>query len=377
MENENSVAYISKINKIVPIEGADKIELAYVNDWSSIVQKGIHKEGDLVLCITTDAVIPNDYADHWGVKNYLRKGNRVRTIKLRGVYSECILIPKYDIGVNKRPSYHEGQDLMSALDISKYEPPEIIIMDSGGRKHKYHQNPNFHTYYKFPNIKNVPDIFDENDIVSVTRKIHGTNARYGIVKKNKLSLWDYVRRFFGVKWIDYEYVYGSHKVEKGSDSQGFYSTDVWKEVADEYKIKDKLWNFVKHYLSKEYIGDGIIIYGEIYGPGIQGEKYTYGLSTKSIVFFDIETNGTYESEGNLRGTLDMIGLPKLPELYYGKYNKDIIFNNFVKDQFINNTKVPHEGAVIKCSTGDRKKIAKMINPDYLIHAEKYDVPDSH
>ena len=377
MENENSVAYISKINKIVPIEGADKIELAYVNDWSSIVQKGIHKEGDLVLCITTDAVISNAYADHWGVKNYLRKGNRVRTIKLRGVYSECILIPKYDIGVNKRHSYHEGQDLMSALDIFKYEPPEIIIMDSGGKKHKYHQNPNFHVYYKFPNIKNVPDIFDENDIVSVSRKIHGTNARYGIVKKNKLSLWDYIRRFFGVKWVDYEYVYGSHKVEKGSDSQGFYSADVWKEVANEYNIKNKLWDFVKTYMNKELIGDGIILYGEIYGPGIQGEKFTYGLTTKFISFFDIEINNEYDSIDQFNYTINKLNLPSIPELYQGPYNKDKIFNSCVKDKFIIGSEIPHEGVVIKCVTGNRKKIAKMINPDYLIYGEKYNIPDSH
>ena len=134
----------------------------------------------------------------------------------------------------------------------------------------------FHIYYKFPNFKNVPNIFTSDDEVEVTRKIHGTNARYGIVKKNKLSLFDKIRKFFGNKWIEYEYVYGSHNVEKGSDSQGFYSTDVWKTVADKYNLKKILWNYVKDNYNTEELGSGFIIYGEIYGPGIQGDNYTYG-----------------------------------------------------------------------------------------------------
>ena len=48
MENNNSVCYINKINKIENIEGADKIELITINGWTSVSQKGIHKEGDLV-----------------------------------------------------------------------------------------------------------------------------------------------------------------------------------------------------------------------------------------------------------------------------------------------------------------------------------------
>ena len=81
------------------------------------------------------------------------------------------------------------------------------------------------------------------DLVEITRKIHGTNARYGIVKKCKLSIWDKVKRFFGDEWVEYEYVYGSHNVEKGSDSQGFYSTDVWRTIEINI-ILEKIMEFV-------------------------------------------------------------------------------------------------------------------------------------
>ena len=92
MENNNSVAFINRIKSILPITGADNIELALVEGWTAVVKKGDFQPNDLVLCVTTDAIIPNRLAEKWGVLNYLRKGNRVRTVKLKGVYSECLLI---------------------------------------------------------------------------------------------------------------------------------------------------------------------------------------------------------------------------------------------------------------------------------------------
>jgi hypothetical protein len=220
-------------------------------------------------------------------------------------------------------------------------------------------------------------MFTEEDMVQITRKIHGTNARYGIVKKGKLTFWDKVRKFFRLadEWIDYEYIYGSHNCEKGSDSQGFYSTDVWRTVAEEYKIKEKLWTMVKMYGAK-YIGEGVIVYGEIYGAGIQ-KNYTYGLEEIQFVGFDVKVNGEYQPVDSAYSSMVlMLGLPHVETLYAGPWNQEIQ-DSFVFNNFIEGTKVPHEGIVIKIMSGDRKKVAKVINPDYLIYGEKNDVGDSH
>ena len=242
MENQNSVAYVGKIGSVSEIPGADNIELVTVGGWNAITKKGEYKVDDLVIVATTDAVIPQKLSDDLGVTNYLRKGQRVRTVKLRGVYSECLIIPMSCL-LGKGAKGIPGTDLMQTLGITKYEPPvKTVQLSVGGRKIKYHQNPNFKVYYKFPNQKNVPDMFTEEDEVVITRKLHGTNARYGIVRKKKLSLWDRVKMFFGNQWTGFEYVYGSHNVEKGSDSQGFYDTDVWKTVANKYDIRGKLWD---------------------------------------------------------------------------------------------------------------------------------------
>ena len=376
MENLNSVCFVSKIDVIMKIEGADNIEQARIGGWNCIIQKGQYNVGDLVVVATTDAIIPESLSDAMNVTNYLRKGGRVRTVKLRGVYSECLIIPVHYTGLFKSEMY-EGKDMMDTMNIFKYEPPAKQIQLASGRKIRYHENPNFLVYYKFPNQKNAPDMFTDDDHVQITRKIHGTNARYGIVKKKKLSFLDKIRKFFRLadKWVDYEYVYGSHNVEKGSDSQGFYSTDVWREIADKYFIKEKLWNYVKMYTAEE-IGAGVVLYGEIYGAGIQ-KGYDYGLKDIQFVGFDVMENSKYLDTINSKLVIvELLGLRHAPILWAGYWDKEIQ-DKYVFDNFIEGTKVPHEGIVVKHFSGERSKISKVINPDYLIYSEKHNVEDSH
>ena len=380
MENNNSVCYMATINEIKPIVGADNIELAVVGGWNCITQKGVQNVGDVVIIATTDAVIPEALSDEIGVTSYLRKGGRVRTVKLRGTYSECLIIPdKYLHGRTTIGDWDlkDGSDCMHIFGIVKFEPPVKMVQLSNGKKIRYQINPNFHVYYKFPNLKNVPDLFTEEDEVEITRKIHGTNARYGIVRKIRLSFWDNVKDFFGFgnKWNWYEFVVGSHNVEKGSDSNGFYDTNVWYDIEKKYDIKSKLWKYVQ--LSEpDLIGDGITLYGEIYGAGIQ-KGYDYGLKDIEFVGFDVKQNGEYLSTEVVNTLIeDVLDLPYVEILYKGNWSQEVqdkfVFNNNIKG-----TKVPEEGIVIKHYTGVREKVAKVINPDYLIFAEKHNVGDSH
>ena len=383
MENNNSVCFIAKINEVRAIEGADNIELVIAGGWNAITKKGEFKVGDETIIATTDAVIPESLSEEMGVASYLRKGTRVRTVKLRGVYSECLIIPMtYLRGKTTMGDFDlkAGSDCMGFLGITKYEPPVKQIQLASGRKIKWRDNQNFHIYYKFPNLKNVDGMFTSEDEVQITRKIHGTNARYGIVKKSKLGFWDKVKKFLRIadEWIDYEYIYGSHNCEKGSDSQGFYSTDVWRTTEEKYGIKQRLWNYVKHMQTPETIGEGIVLYGEIYGAGIQ-KNYTYGLEDIKFTGFDLKINGEYVDTRRAEFLIEAeceLGLPHVEVLYEGKWNQEIQ-DSFVFNNFIEGTKVPHEGIVIKEISGDRKKVAKVINPDYLIYGEKNDVGDSH
>lgn len=373
MENVNSCCYITKVKEIKTIPGADNIEQVIVNGWECITKKGEYNVNDLVVIATTDAVIPFELSEKLGITNYLRKGQRVRTVKLRGVYSECLIIPiSYIQGVKR----FEGSDCMETLNIFKFEPPVKQIQLASGKKIRYHQNPNFHIYYKFPNMKNVPDMFTEDDIVEVTRKYHGTNARYGIVKKSKITIFDRIKKLFGNKWAEYEFVVGSHNVEKGSDSQGFYDENVWFTISNKLKLKQKLFDYVKeNFYNPSELGSGITIYGEIYGPGIQ-KNFDYNLQELQFKVFDITVDGTYLSPMDSIFECNYIGLDYVEVLYYGNYNKEKI-DQYVFNNFIEGTKVPHEGVVVKDFSGDHHKRFKIINPDYLIYGEKNNVGDSH
>ena len=377
MENLNSCCYVARIGEIKPIPGADNIEQVIVGGWQAITKKGDYEVDDLVIVATTDAVIPQELSDAMNVTNYLRKGQRVRTVKLRGMYSECLIIPFVyaEKLTHPKAKWAEGTDMMDLFKIYKYEPPVREITVPGGRKVKYKDNPLFYVYHKFPNLKNVAGLFTEEDEVEISRKIHGTNARYGVVKKKKISLWDRVRKFFGNEWVEYEFVYGSHNVEKGSDSQGYYGTDVWKEVADKYNIKENLWALFRNYKEVGDIKEGIIIYGEIFGPGIQ-KNYDYGLTELKYNGFDVQIDGEYCDVKRSFMLQSMLGLDYVPVLYYGKWSQEVQ-DSFVFNNFIEGTKVPHEGVVIKHISGNRHKVAKVINPDYLIYGEKNDVGDSH
>jgi RNA ligase (TIGR02306 family) len=383
MENQNSVCYVARITEVKPIPGADNIEQGVIGGWNCIIKKGEYKAGDLVVVATTDAVIPQELSDAMNVTNYLRKGQRVRTVKLRGVYSECLIIPFTYASVSSKKILVEGSDCMDILNIYKYEPPATQIQLASGKKVRYHQNPNFTVYYKFPNLKNVAGMFTEEDRVEITRKLHGTNARYGIVKKTKLSIWDRIKRFAhrtfkGTPerwaWIEYEYVYGSHNVEKGSDSQGFYSTDVWREVADKDAIKQKLWAHVTEFYTPEQIGSGLVLYGEVYGPGIQ-KNYDYGLKELKFAGFDVTLNGEYMDTSGAWFITESMDLSYVPVLYVGNWSQ-AIQDKFVFKNNIEGTKVPHEGIVIKHVSGDRRKVAKCINPEYHVFNEKHQIDET-
>ena len=388
MENNNSCCFVAKINEVKAIEGADNIELVIAGGWNAITKKGEFKEGDLTVIATTDAVIPEKLSEEMGVTSYLRKGQRVRTVKLRGVYSECLIIPtKYIPGYGDM--YKEGDDMMEKFGITKYEPPVKQIQLASGKTRKCRENLDFGVYYKFPNLKNVTGMFTEEDQVQITRKLHGTNFRAGIVRKVELSLYDKVRLFLNSKlgiggdswkWCRYEFYIGSHNVVKdiqslsssigkGNSKSSYYPTDVWSEITERYDIKEKLWQEAKRQGSE--LGQGLIVYGEIYGAGIQGKGYNYGLTNTQLAVFDIKINGEYcATEVTEVITLAALELPHVEILYEGEWNQEIQ-DSYIFSNFIEGTKTPHEGIVIKHVSGNRQKVAKCINPDYLIFEEKH------
>lgn len=154
----------------------------------------------------------------------------------------------------------------------------------------------------------------------------------------------------------------------------FYPTDVWSETAEKYKIRQNLWHLFKNLQDVYEIGSGIVVYGEIYGPGIQ-KNYDYGLKEIEYAGFDVTINGEYTACSTSRTFHKMLNLEYVPVLTI-EYYSDELLSKYTFDK-IEGIKIPHEGIVIKEFNGSRQKIAKVINPDYLIYGEKNNVGDSH
>ena len=131
------LASIQIIRNITPIEGADRIELATINNWNVVVAKDVnHKIGDKVVYCEIDSFLPIEPEFEFLRKTSFKKmvdieGFRLKTIRLRGVYSQGLVIPLKDaIDVIKRRNgevYYEmlqiGHDVSDLLGIQKYEAP--------------------------------------------------------------------------------------------------------------------------------------------------------------------------------------------------------------------------------------------------------------
>ena len=101
------------------------------------------------------------------------------------------------------------------------------------------------------------------------------------------------------------------------------------------------------------------------------------MSEIEFVGFDVKECGEYLSTFNAwRVITGELELPYVDILHFGDWSQEVQ-DKFVFNNFIEGKTVPHEGIVIKHHTGEREKIAKVINPDYLIYAEKHNVEDNH
>lgn len=98
---------VQVIRELLPIEGADAIELAKVLGWSVVVKKGEFRVGEKVVYAEVDSVFPEKEEFE-----FLRPLNfRIRTIKLRKQISQGICFPLSILPPGKYEEYQEVTDL--------------------------------------------------------------------------------------------------------------------------------------------------------------------------------------------------------------------------------------------------------------------------
>ena len=287
--SERMLAHVEQIVDIQPIPDADKIEVATVLGWKVVVAKVDNfSVGDKVVYIEIDSKVPERPEFE-----FLRDRKfRVRTIRLRGQYSQGLILPLSILGDK---DYDVGTDVTKELGITYYVPEDNIRKaDKVPKSEKYksmaarHQNlfkkPFFRWLMKrewgrkilfvfFGKKKDKPKAFptkfefvhktDETRIEAmpwllgyknpliVTEKLDGTSTTYILerVKKNKYEFW----------------VTSRNVRQFNEDQNCYHDYNIYWAMAKKYDIEKHLKDYLEANPNLKYV----CIQGESVGS-VQG-----------------------------------------------------------------------------------------------------------
>ena len=264
MEN---LATILVIDNIVPHGNADSLEIALIKNWSVIVKKGDFSIGEKICFIIPDSVLP---MVEWAAF-YNAKSNRVRSIRLRGVWSEGICEKLSKLGLDS--NLEVGTDVTKILNIFKYEPPAPKELNARGNLpfNLFRTDEN-----RWESLKQVP--FGEK--TTVTLKVDGQSFSAGCKLINN----------------DAQTFITSRSLELKPEFNNNYTL-----IDKKYSITDKL----KEYCLKT--GQSLCIRGEIYGLGVQSFKHN--PHSKTPIDFAAFSLLDLNSLGGLNNTSNALNPP--------------------------------------------------------------------
>ena len=335
------LATIRKIDALNPIEGADAIECATVGGWKVVVKKGEFNVGDLAVYCEIDSWIPTELAAFLSKGKEPReyegiKGERLRTVKLRGQLSQGLLLPHdtvWDKNMFDFNRFDEGDDVSELLGIVKWEKPMNAQLAGMARGN-------------FPSL--IPKT-DQERVQNLKKEIAGAavaGLKFEITEKLEGSS-------MTVYLIDGEFGVCSRNLDlKETEGNAFWAT------ARRDKIEEKMRAIADH-------GD-FAIQGELIGPGIQGNIYK--LTQPEFRVFDVYNiqQGCYLTPADRRALIVGMGLQHVPFI---SVDKDLGVGSideilqWAEDISILNPTVQREGIVFKEVNGGMS--FKAISNSYL------------
>ena len=281
------LATLREIDEILPIEGADAIEVAVVGGWKVVVKKGEFKPGMRAVYCEIDSWIPTKLAPYLSKGKEPRefegiKGERLRTIKLRGQLSQGLLL-NLDLALPFTNSFQIGDDVSEVLGIVKWEKPmnaQLAGVCKGN----------------FPSL--IPKT-DQERCQNLVKEIVAANEagiKFEITEKLEgSSMTCYL--------IDGEFGVCSRNMDlKETADNAFWKTAREANVEDKMRTEFGLADFA--------------VQGELIGPGIQGNIYK--LSNTKFVVFDIYDirRGEYVDPQTRHSMVADMGLEHVPVIAY-------------------------------------------------------------
>lgn len=246
------LATIRQIAELRPIEGADRIELAVVDGWQVVTQKGIYAPDDLCIYLEIDSWVPSTVVPFLTKDGHYPKvyqgveGERLRTIRLRGQISQGLLL-SYD--TVRGPVL--GDDVTNLLGILKWEKPlptqlqGISLGYFPGELRKTDQE----------RVQNCRELLEEPDVWETTIKLDGSSM---------------------TAYVDGEDVF--HVCSRNLRLKETEENSFWK-AARKFGLEEKL-----RALNEDF-GVRHAFQGELMGPGIQGNKE--GFADLEFFLFDV------------------------------------------------------------------------------------------
>jgi len=341
------IVEVCKVKKVRNHKNADRLDIIQVKGWNCIVGRDEHQVGDLVIFVPPDSILPKEIIDRWNISYLKGKRGRVGVVKLRGEYSEGLILPNDD-------GFKEGTNVANTYGITKWEPKQQQISKPRKRRRKS-SIPEFRRFTDIENFKHFETIFGPGETVVITEKLHGSNFRVGNVYIKPTNIFGRIREhLFGKR---YRFMYGSHNVilDINDDGHDYYDRNIYLEIVKKYRLD-------------EIIPKGYVLYGEIIGPKVQ--DLTYGLDEIDVAFFDVFFNGEYVNVELTHYFLHtLFKLPMVPILYTGPWKTELIDEYACGKSALDNSTL-REGIVIRPVQERTHKvlgrvILKAISKEYL------------
>lgn len=390
--NENYCGTIFQIKNTFPLQKCDMIQSTIIFGNSIIISKDV-KVGDIGVYFPAETQLSHEFTsknnlyrhsemnENKNSKGYLEDNRRIRTMKMRGNKSCGLWLPLTCLSFCCNINEFKVDDVFDEVNeipiCNKYIAKRQISQGTGKKKQKLPKiskliQNQFRFHEDTAQFGKNAHKFEENDIVSISSKLHGTSLVSGMVLCKKKLNWFYkFLKKIGLKIIDTEYdnLFSSRKVIKNDDLRRKNSNDY-------YKVD--IWGLANEKL-KEYLLDGMTIYAEIVGflpnGGYIQKPYDYGCESNTFEIYIYRITYTNPSgdvfEFSAKQVQDWCkqrGLNPVPELYYGKaidifniydVNYDITLDfkdnliNALRDIFLEKdcsmckNKLPAEGIVIR------------------------------
>lgn len=380
------IVEVCEVLEINEHPNADRLEIAQIKGWPVIVQKNLIKAGDPVVFFPPDSVLTEELADRLGIRKYLAPVKasdettryRVRAARLRGISSYGTIDHVVPEG------FSVGDNVAEHFQVTKWEPPARGGIGGGlkGQGYRANVNASFHKYKSIEHLRNHRNAFKDGDMVVVTEKVHGSNLRVGLLKTEYdpgTGVLGFFRRIFchlfGSPKPTYELAAGSHNVQREvRDRDG-------KLTAYALPLGDPRVVLMLNDLSQET--HDVILFGELYGCGVQ--DMTYGCKDGETKFaaFDITIDGAYMDADRKIELFERYGIPSVPIFYTGPFSWDMVDSLTDGPTTMCDAKDAglfkgREGVVVTCLKEPRdypgRKIYKSVSADYLARSN---ATDSH